>query len=178
MRPALVGAICLVLVVVLYFAFRSIEDKGRSVVPVAPVPAAKAPSPRDGVKERPPEVAAGVAERLGQVESLTGATAPEVKANSKLSFANQTGEPALVKLVRDGGASSQSIEVALDASATIEVADGAYSIKVRIGLPGNYAYTQGQSFVVPPQSDVTVTLNKALSGGHDTTSIGEAEFGK
>ena len=97
--------------------------------------------------------------------------------NSTVAFDNQSGEPALVKLI---GPSAKEVEVATGAKETVTAAPGRYYIKVRYGTSGKYHYAKGDEFVVnenaSERSESTITLHKVLAGNYESRSISDMEF--
>ena len=94
-----------------------------------------------------------------------------------MNFDNQSGEPALVKIV---GPTTTEVEVPTSTKKGADVIAGDYTIKIRYGAPGNYRYTQGEKFSVTQtataRSVVTITLHKVVDGNFSTKSISEADF--
>jgi hypothetical protein len=94
-----------------------------------------------------------------------------------VNFDNQSGEPALVKIV---GPTTTEVEVPSSAKKGADVIAGDYTIKVRYGAPGNYRYTQGEKFAVTQtataRSIVTITLHKVVAGNYESQPISETEF--
>lgn len=82
-------------------------------------------------------------------------------AQNKVVFDNQSGEPALVKLI---GPTRTDVEVPSGAKAGADAAPGHYIIKVRYGTPGRFHYAKGQEFNVTETSQTwsktTITLHK------------------
>lgn len=97
---------------------------------------------------------------------------------NKVVFDNQSGDPALVKLV---GPTKTEVEVPNGAKVGADVAAGQYTIKVRYGTPGNYRYSKGEEFTVTEtataRSETTITLHKVVAGNYDSQPITEAQFG-
>ncbi len=97
-----------------------------------------------------------------------------------ITFQNQSGEPALVKIIGPG---SKTIDIRDQSSRTVKVEAGKYYILVRYGnKPDEYSYARGDTLVV---SDTTkqpatmnITLHKALGGGYPTHPILPEEFEK
>ena len=98
-------------------------------------------------------------------------------AQNKVVFDNQSGEPALVKLV---GPTPANVEVPSGNKASTDAAAGRYIIKVRYGTAGKYRYTQGEEFQVAEsattRSEVTITLHKVVGGNYDTYTIPASAF--
>ena len=99
-------------------------------------------------------------------------------AQNTVSFDNQSGEPALVKLI---GPTSSEIEVPNGTKPVVQVSAGKYFIKVRYGVEGKYHYTKGQEFTVDETatttSGITITLHKVVNGNYGSSPITEQEFG-
>ncbi len=97
---------------------------------------------------------------------------------STVTFDNQSGKPALVKLI---GPTASSVTVENAKKEPVSVAPGHYFIKVRYGTPGAYAYSKGDEFDVTETatttSDITITLHKVVAGNYGSKTISEAEFG-
>ena len=94
-----------------------------------------------------------------------------------ITFDNQSGQPALVKL---GGPTMRDVEVLVGQKRTVTASGGRYHIKTRYGTPGKYRYTKGDEFVVKDsatsRSEITITLHKVVDGNYDTDPISESEF--
>jgi len=97
---------------------------------------------------------------------------------NKVVFDNQSGDPALVRLI---GPTKSDVQVPNGAKAGVDAAAGKYIIKVRYGTPGNYRYAKGEEFEVTEtaaaRSETTITLHKVVAGNYDAKPISEAEFG-
>jgi tetratricopeptide (TPR) repeat protein len=98
-------------------------------------------------------------------------------AQNSVSFDNQSGEPALVKLI---GPTSNEIEVPDGTKQALQVLAGKYLIKVRYGVQGKFHYTKGQEFTVEETatttSAITITLHRVVNGNYESTPISEQEF--
>ena len=98
-------------------------------------------------------------------------------AQNKVVFDNQSGEPALVKLI---GPTQTQTEVPNGAKAGADAAAGRYIIKVRYGTPGKYHYAKGQEFEVTEtattRSETTITLHKVTAGNYESAPIGQGDF--
>lgn len=95
-----------------------------------------------------------------------------------ITFENESGEPAVVKLV---GPSDQSVEVSQGESRTVNVAAGKYHILVRYGSKGDqYTYSKGDPFTVEQTatqySAISITLHKVVDGNYATHPTSRAEF--
>src|SRR5271166_2035949 len=99
-------------------------------------------------------------------------------AQNTVSFDNQSGEPALVKLI---GPTSSEIEVPNGTKPVVQASAGKYFIKVRYGVEGKYHYTKGQEFTVhetaTTTSGITIRLHKVVNGNYGASPITEQEFG-
>jgi hypothetical protein len=96
---------------------------------------------------------------------------------STVTFDNQSGEDAVVKLV---GPTRCVVPVANRSRAGVHTPSGAYYILVRYGVAGRYSYTKGQKFSVEESgssySAITITLHKVVNGNYESHPIGPAEF--
>jgi hypothetical protein len=94
-----------------------------------------------------------------------------------VTFDNQSGKPALVKVV---GPTSTSISVANGKRETLDVSAGHYFIKVRYGAPNSYSYSKGDEFDVKEttttSSETTITLHLVKDGNYGTRRITEKDF--
>lgn len=99
------------------------------------------------------------------------------QAASRLTFDNQSGETALVKLV---GPTASSVLVENGTKASRSVAAGHYFIKVRYGAPGGYSYSKGDEFDVRESatsfSDIGITLHTVVNGNYASRPIPQNEF--
>ncbi|MBI5387399.1 MAG: hypothetical protein HZA90_22285 [Verrucomicrobia bacterium] len=99
------------------------------------------------------------------------------EAASKLTFDNQSGKPALVKLV---GLTVSSVSVENGKAVSVSVGSGHYYIKVRYGASGTYSYSKGDEFDVAEtatvESHITITLHKVVAGNYNSKQISEQEF--
>jgi len=95
-----------------------------------------------------------------------------------VSFENQSGEPALVKIV---GPTQLHVSVPIGRKETVVVGAGRYHIKVRYGVEGRYKYSRGDDFAVTEtvtkRSEVTISLRKVIGGNYRSTTISADEFG-
>ena len=116
---------------------------------------------------------------LGSLAIVFACVSMVFAQNNTVVFDNQSGEPALVKLV---GPTTQEVEVATGTKGTVTVAAGRYYIKVRYGTPGKYHYSKGEEFEVKEtataRSEITITLHKVVAGNYESSPISEEEFGK
>ena len=99
-------------------------------------------------------------------------------AASTVTFDDQSGGPALVKLV---GPSSTTVEVKEGKQETVEATGRHYFIKVRYGTPGHYCYSKGDDLDIKETatsvSMITITLRKVVDGNYGTRQITGEEFG-
>ncbi len=98
-------------------------------------------------------------------------------AQNTVTFDNQSGEDALVKII---GLTYKEVEVPKGAKRTVDASAGRYFIKVRYGAPSRYRYTKGEEFDVQEtattRSAITITLHKVVAGNYDARPISEKEF--
>ena len=98
--------------------------------------------------------------------------------SNKVTFDNQSGEPALVKLI---GPTFVDVEVPAGGRRTVAAAAGRYHIKIRYGAPGRYRFAKGDEFDVTEtsttRSETTITIHKVIGGNYSTRPISEDEFG-
>lgn len=97
-----------------------------------------------------------------------------------ISFDNQSGESALVKLV---GPTPKIVKVANGQKRSVNVAAGEYYILVRYGKsPERYRYSKGDTFTVhqtsTQYSTITITLHKVIGGSYATHPTSSHEFNK
>lgn len=100
--------------------------------------------------------------------------------HSRVTFDNQSGERAVVKLVGPG---AQAVEVPNAEKRTVNLAPGEYYLLVRYGAdPQRQTYLRGNSFKVeekPPHvSVITITLHKVAGGSYLTKPTSREEFDK
>ncbi len=109
---------------------------------------------------------------------VLGTVFPAIAQNT-VTFDNQSGEPALVKLI---GSTYREVEVPDGATRTVDAAAGRYTIKVRYGVSGKYRYSKGEQFDVvetpTTRSQTTITLHKVAGGNYDSYPISDKEFGE
>ncbi len=96
---------------------------------------------------------------------------------STITFSNQSGEPALVKL---RGATQTEVYVPDNSSQTVRALGGHHYILVRYGIGPNYTYSEGDSFSVtetPTEySDITITLHTVVYGNYGSKSLSQVDF--
>ncbi len=98
--------------------------------------------------------------------------------SSIITFDNQSGEPALVRLV---GPTRAEVDVPNGTRKSIHsVAPGRYVIRVRYGTPGRYRYTEGEPFEVEASafsySHVTISLHMVSNGNYTMRPSSQAAF--
>jgi hypothetical protein len=103
---------------------------------------------------------------------------PSVYGNSTITFENQSGDSAVVRLV---GPTRGEVFVPNGGSASIDhVAAGSYVIYIRYGNPGQYRFTRGDRFEVEgigrTYSTITITLHKVPWGNYGSRDSSENEF--
>ena len=101
-------------------------------------------------------------------------------APNTITFDNQSGEPALVKVI---GPTATAVEVPNEVSRSINAIAGQYYILVRYGdEPEKYRYYKGDPFAVrqteTQYSVNTITLHKVIDGNYRTHPISSDEFYK
>lgn len=115
---------------------------------------------------------------LAIVGLLIPAAVSHGRTDNTVTFDNQSGEPALVRLV---GPTRHEVEVAVGQKRTVAASSGQYHIKTRYGTPGRYRYTKGDEFAITDSSTsrsrIAITLHKVVDGNYDTNPISESEFG-
>jgi hypothetical protein len=107
-----------------------------------------------------------------------GQPSPSVYGSSIINFDNQSGDPALVRLV--GPTRGEVFVPSGGRSSLTHVAAGNYTIHIRYGTPGRYRYTQGDHFDVQEggraHSWTTITLHTVVSGNYGSRVSSEDEF--
>lgn len=107
---------------------------------------------------------------------------PAIAGNNSVTFDNQSGEEALVRLVCPSGSVKQ-ITVPNSTKRTIGgIENGSYFIKIRYGTNGNYRYSKGDTFSInafyPQYIMATITLHPVANGNYGTRPIGAEEFNR
>ncbi|MFH0820111.1 MAG: hypothetical protein V1892_03705 [bacterium] len=102
--------------------------------------------------------------------------------DNSVTFDNQSGEDALVKLISSAG-EAQKITVPNGSKETIyNLGNDTYHVKVRYGTPGHCRYIKGEYFELkafdPYYAVANITLHPIVGGNYDTQSISEAEFNR
>jgi ABC-type Fe3+-hydroxamate transport system substrate-binding protein len=97
-----------------------------------------------------------------------------------VTFDNQSGEQALVKLI---GPTGRVVLVPNRQKRTVTAVGGQYHILTRYGgSPDGYTYSKGDSFKVTQtakqHSVITITLHKVVGGNYPSSPIDAAEFDK
>jgi len=109
--------------------------------------------------------------------ALVGGLAISAFGQNRVIFDNQSGDPAVVKLI---GPTQAQVEVPNGAKVGTDATPGRYIIKVRYGTPGNYRYSKGEEFSVSEtataRSETTITLHKVVAGNYDARPISEKDF--
>jgi hypothetical protein len=103
---------------------------------------------------------------------------PSAYGASIITFDNQSGDPAVVRLV---GPTRDEVYVPNGGQSSIRrVAPGEYVIFVRFGTAGAYRYTRGDPFHVQEyganHSSITITLHTVPTGNYNYHEGSEAEF--
>lgn len=109
---------------------------------------------------------------------LTGIQAQSL--HGTITFDNQSGEPALVKLI---GPTGHVVEVPHGQTRTVNVAPGEYYLLARYGTDSSrYTYSRGNPFKVEETgtqySVLTITLHKVVGGNYPTRTTSREEFDK
>ena len=107
----------------------------------------------------------------------TGVMGEELAPNT-ITFDNQSGKAALVKLV---GPTAKDIPVPSGTNETVHASAGTYCILVRYGSdPERHTYTRGEPFIVSQTetacSEITITLHKVAHGNYETHPITATDF--
>ena len=131
------------------------------------------PTPTPPVAPRPPTLPVSAArERIAPVR-------PAIRyGSSVVTLDNQSGQPALVRLV--GPTRAEVLVPAGGRNSVRRVAGGHYTIYARYGVPGNYRHTRGDSFDVRDgglgYSRVTITLHTIPAGNYAMHGSSVSEF--
>ena len=111
---------------------------------------------------------------------LTGTAGHAQAPRATVTFDNQSGEPARVKLI---GPTGRLTDVPNKQKRTVTVIGGQYYIVTRYGAAADqYTYAKGDPFKVTQtatqHSIITITLHKVVNGNYATSPISAAEFDK
>jgi len=111
---------------------------------------------------------------------LAMAAQPASAQRPSVTFDNQSGEFALVKLV---GPTPRTVSVSNRRTATVNVSGGTYYILVRYGHESEaYRYTRGESFHVTDTgcrySQIRITLHGVINGNYSTWRSSADEFNR
>lgn len=102
-----------------------------------------------------------------------------VSERNSLTFVNQSGEDALVKLV---GPSRKIVEVSDGGKATVNIAGGSYCVFVRYGKGPKYRYAKGETFQIHDSTTsytvATLTLHGVINGNYRTYGSSADEFNR
>lgn len=109
------------------------------------------------------------------------ANLPDVNAldnPNTITFDNQSGEPALVKLV---GPTRQAVDVPKGQKRTVHVAAGEYHLLIRYGSDAReYSYSKGDPFKVHKNatqySSISITLHKVVGGNYPIRQTTRKKF--
>ena len=109
---------------------------------------------------------------------LSGTAGHAQTPRATVTFDNQSGEPARVKLI---GPTGRLTEVPNKQKRTVTVIGGQYYIVTRYGAAADqYTYSKGDPFKVTQtatqHSIITITLHKVVNGNYATSPISAAEF--
>ncbi len=123
-----------------------------------------------------------VALGLAGVLSLTSQAFGGDMAGSTITFDNQSGQPAQVKLV---GPLSLAVDIPDGAKRTIPAESGHYFILTRYGTSeANYRYSKGDHFDITEMvtaysyryQQVRITLHAVVNGNYHTSRSNKQEF--
>jgi hypothetical protein len=109
---------------------------------------------------------------------LTATISHAQAPRATITFDNQSGNPALVKLI---GPTGRLASVPNGRKSTVKVIGGRYHIVTRYGAdPKSYTYSKGRHFQVTQTatrySIITITLHKVADGNYQTEAVSAAEF--
>ena len=143
-------------------------------IPTAPAPVPRAAPNTAPAPTRMPAAAPRTAARVTHPPSRL----PIRYGRSTINFDNQSGQPALVRLM--GPTRAEVFVPNNGRNAINRVAAGHYVIRVRYGTEGNYRYTEGDHFDVrgsgTSYSRVTITLHGVASGNYSMHGSTAADF--
>jgi hypothetical protein len=118
-----------------------------------------------------------IADAVRATALLATAAWTHAAAPNTITFENQSGSAALVKLV---GPTRGALPVPDRSRATIHVEAGKYYVLVRYGSAGHFSYTRGREFSVEGSaaaySVITITLHKVVNGNDASWPASQAEF--
>lgn len=105
-------------------------------------------------------------------------TAHAQTAESTLTLDNQSGQPAMVKLI---GPISQFVAVPNSEKRAVSIGAGKYYLLARYGSdPHRYTYSRGDPFMVEETttqySVITITLHPVVGGNYHTRQTSAQEF--
>jgi hypothetical protein len=110
---------------------------------------------------------------------LTATLSYGQRPRAEITFDNQSGDAALVKLI---GPTPRTVPVANQQRRTVTVTGGRYYILVRYGpdREGNYRYTKGDPFDVTQTrrhySIISITLHTVVNGNYHAGPSDQKEF--
>jgi hypothetical protein len=110
---------------------------------------------------------------------LTATLSYGARPRAEITFDNQSGDAALVKLV---GPTPRTVPVPNQQKRTVTVTGGSYYILVRYGpdREGNYRYTKGDPFNVTQTrrhySVISITLHTVVNGNYHAGPSDQKEF--
>jgi hypothetical protein len=110
--------------------------------------------------------------------TYTVPVAPVRHGSAIVTVDNESGEPALVRLV---GPTANEVYINSGWQGTFRnLAAGRYVIRVRYGFPGHYRYTEGDAFDVmstaTTYSRIAITLHAAAEGNYAARPISSGYF--
>jgi hypothetical protein len=109
---------------------------------------------------------------------LSIAVARAESPRATITFDNQSGDPAVVKLI---GPTGRVADVPNGQKRAVKVVGGQYYIVTRYGAdPDRYTYSKGDPFHVTQTSRqysvITITLHKVVNGNYQTHEVSADEF--
>jgi hypothetical protein len=108
---------------------------------------------------------------------LTASFSYGQRPRAEITFDNQSGDAALVKLI---GPTRRTVQVPDRQRRTVTVNGGSYYILVRYGSAAPYRYTKGDSFDVTQTrrhySIISITLHTIVNGNYHAGPSDEKEF--
>ena len=108
---------------------------------------------------------------LGVAAALAFLIPAPTEGASTVTFDNQSGKPALVKLV---GPTVSSVTVENSKREGVSVAPGHYFIKVRYGTPGAYSYSKSDEFDVIETATAASSISITLHNVAETATAASA----
>jgi len=100
------------------------------------------------------------------------------QAPHRITFINESGQNALVKLI---GPTRTAVKIMLDQKRFVRVRAGEYYVLARFGnSPKEYTYMKGNPFTVTQSGDqysrISITLHRVISGSHTAGLVSGEQF--